>query len=68
VTFNGVPYCLMISMSGMSYRFSSLSSTEKFVLREIERLFDQVFVLVFHALSGSFPGIRPSYIGRNPAK
>ena len=40
----------------------------KFVLREIERLFDQVFVLVFHALSGSFSGIRPSYIGRNPAK
>ena len=40
----------------------------KFVLREIERLFDQVFVLVFHALSGSFPRICPSYIGRNPAK
>ena len=40
----------------------------EFVLREVERLFDQIDVLVFHGLLAEFFAIRPGYIGNFRSK
>lgn len=48
VILSGVPYCLISSMSGMFMEIQLVVFDRELILREVERLFDEVDVLVFH--------------------